>query len=80
MATAKKKLETYRAKRHFDVLYREGAESGRVMPLSLHPYLTGVLHRIDSLDKGLEYICGHDDVWFTTGSEIAAHFLKTACN
>jgi len=64
----------------FDVLYREGAESGRVMPLSLHPYLTGVPHRIDSLDKGLEYICGHDDVWFTTGSEIAAHFLKTACN
>jgi len=61
----------------FNVLYREGAESGRVMPLSLHPYITGVPHRIDALDKGLEYICRHDDVWFATGSEIVAHFLKS---
>ena len=60
----------------FNVLYRESAESGRVMPLSLHPYITGVPHRIGSLDKGLEYICRHDDVWFATGSEIVAHFLN----
>jgi len=60
----------------FKVLYRESAESGRVMPLSLHPYITGVPHRIGSLDKGLEYICRHDDVWFATGSEIVAHFLN----
>lgn len=58
----------------FDVLYREGADSGRVMPLSLHPYITGVPHRIDSLDRGLEYICRHEDVWFATGSEIVAHY------
>jgi peptidoglycan/xylan/chitin deacetylase (PgdA/CDA1 family) len=61
----------------FDVLYREGAESGRVMPLSLHPYITGVPHRIDSLDRGLEYICRHEDVWFATGSEIVAHYKST---
>src|SRR5262245_23760070 len=60
----------------FNVLYRESAESGRVMPLSLHPYITGVPHRIDALDKGLEYICRHGDVWFATGSEIVAHFRK----
>ena len=61
----------------FNVLYREGADSGRVMPLSLHPYITGVPHRIDSLDKGLEYICRHEDVWFATGSEIVSCFLQT---
>jgi len=61
----------------FNVLYRESAENGLVMPLSLHPYITGVPHRIDSLDKGLEYICRHEDVWFATGSEIVEHFLKS---
>jgi allantoinase len=54
----------------FNVLYRESHESGLVMPLSLHPYITGVPHRIDALDRGLEYICRHDDVWCATGSEI----------
>lgn len=61
----------------FNVLYREGANGGgRVMPLSLHPYITGVPHRIDYLDRGLEYICRHSDVWFATGSEIVEHYIK----
>lgn len=60
----------------FNVLYRESSESGRIMPLSLHPYITGVPHRIDYLDRGLEYICRHDDVWFATGSEICRHYLE----
>ena len=58
----------------FNVLYRESEENGLVMPLSLHPYITGVPHRIDSLDRGLDYICRHDGVWFATGSEIVAHY------
>jgi peptidoglycan/xylan/chitin deacetylase (PgdA/CDA1 family) len=62
-------------RRQFDVLYEEGAESGRVMCIALHPYLTGVPHRIGALDKALEYICRHEGVWRTTGSEIATHFL-----
>ncbi len=64
-------------KRQFDVLYREGEESGRVMAICLHPFLIGVPHRIDALDKALEYICGHDGVWKTTGSEIVDHFLES---
>lgn len=59
--------------RQFDVLYREGAESGRVMCIALHPYLIGVPHRIDSLDRALAYITGHAGVWLTTGTEIIAH-------
>ena len=60
--------------RQFDVLYREGAESGRVMAIALHPYLTGVPHRIDAFDAALAYICRHPRVWKATGSEIARHY------
>jgi peptidoglycan/xylan/chitin deacetylase (PgdA/CDA1 family) len=60
--------------RQFDVLYEEGAESGRVMAIALHPYLTGVPHRIGALDAALEYIGRHQGVWRATGGEIARHF------
>jgi len=63
--------------RQFDVLYREGEESGRVMAIALHPYLIGVPHRIGALDAALEYVCGHDGVWLATGREIADHFAAT---
>ena len=62
-------------RRQFDVLYAEGAESGRVMAIALHPYLSGMPHRIGALDAALEYLCRHDGVWRATGGEIAAHFL-----
>ena len=65
-------------RRQFDVLYEEGAESGRVMAIALHPYLTGVPHRIGALDAALEYICRHEGVWRATGDEIAEHFLAQA--
>lgn len=62
-------------RRQFDVLYREGEQSGRVMAIALHPYLTGVPHRIGLLDNALDYICGHDRVWRATGAEIVEHYL-----
>lgn len=64
-------------KRQFDVLYREGAESGRVMAICLHPFMIGVPHRIDSLDRALAHISRHDGVWFATGREIVRHYLKS---
>ena len=45
-------------KRQFDTLYAEGAQSGRVMAICLHPYLIGVPHRIKGLDDALSYIAG----------------------
>ena len=62
--------------RQFDVLYREGAESGRVMAICLHPYITGVPHRIDALDAALKYISGHPHVWKATGMEIARAYRE----
>ena len=63
--------------RQFDMLYKEGAESGRVMAIALHPYLSGVPHRIGALDAALDHICRHDGVWRATGSEIVEHYLKS---
>jgi len=58
----------------FDVLYAEGATQARVMTIPLHPFVIGLPFRSKYLDKALQYICSHEGVWKTTGSEIADHF------
>ena len=63
-------------RRQFDTLYKEGADSGRVMAICLHPFVIGVSHRIWVLESALDYIKGHDDVWFATGSEIVDSWLN----
>jgi peptidoglycan/xylan/chitin deacetylase (PgdA/CDA1 family) len=63
-------------KDHFDVLYEEGASSGKVMAIALHPMIMGAPSRIKYLDKALQYIKKHTDVWFTTGSEIADWYYE----
>jgi peptidoglycan/xylan/chitin deacetylase (PgdA/CDA1 family) len=62
----------------FDVLYAEGDKGGRVMGIALHPFLTGVPHRIRYLDRALSYIAAHDKVWLATGSEIIDAFRAQA--
>ena len=64
-------------KRQFDVLYREGVQSGRVMAVCLHPFMMGVPHRIASLDRACAYMRRHPRVWFATGEEIVRHYLKS---
>jgi hypothetical protein len=44
------------------------------MAICLHPYITGVPHRIGALDAALDYISRHDRVWKATGAEIARHY------
>lgn len=60
----------------FDTLYAEGARSGRVMALPLHPFLTGLPFRIKYLDRALEHICSHEKVWLTTSGEIAEWYYQ----
>jgi peptidoglycan/xylan/chitin deacetylase (PgdA/CDA1 family) len=55
----------------FDVLYEDGARSGRVMSICLHPFLIGHPHRSKHLAKALAHITAHTEVWVTTGGEIA---------
>jgi allantoinase len=63
--------EIYRRGRdHFDRLYLDGAKTPRVMAISIHPYLTGVPHRIKYLEMLYDYILGHQGVVMWTGAEI----------
>ena len=63
-------------KRQFDRLYEEGAQSGTVMCIPLHPYLVGQPYRIAAFEEALSYIASHDRVWLATGREIAHHFIE----
>jgi len=60
---------------YFDTLYREGAASGRVMCIALHPYWIGAPSRIRHFTRALDYIAGHSDVWFAPASEILDAWL-----
>ena len=68
----------HRAKDQFDTLYREGAESARVMAISTHPYITGVPHRIKYYDMIFDYIRRFEGVVFMTGSEILDWFNEAS--
>lgn len=43
---------------------------GRVLGLSIHPWVLGQPHRIKYLEQVLEQLAGHVDVWSTTPGEI----------
>jgi peptidoglycan/xylan/chitin deacetylase (PgdA/CDA1 family) len=60
-----------RGREQFDQLYRESADNARIMAISIHPYITGVPHRIRFLDELLGYIRQKDGVAFMTGEAIA---------
>jgi allantoinase len=59
----------------FDQLYGEGAKSGRLMNLGLHPHVIGQPYRIGALHQFLEYARAHKDVWFPSREELAAWYL-----
>jgi hypothetical protein len=40
------------------------------MAISIHPYITGVPHRIKYLEALLDYVLGHDGVALMTASQI----------
>lgn len=59
-----------RGRDQFDQLYREGALIPRVMAISIHPYLTGVPHRIRYLEALYDHILSHEGVLMCTGEDI----------
>lgn len=69
-----------RARDQFDTLYREGAESARVMAISTHPYITGVPHIIKYFDMIFGYIQQFEGVLFMTGSEILDWYNSVTCS
>jgi peptidoglycan/xylan/chitin deacetylase (PgdA/CDA1 family) len=59
----------------FDVLYEDGAATGRVMSICLHPFLIGHPHRSKYFDAALKHITSRQEVWLAKGSEILDWFL-----
>lgn len=58
----------------FDVLYGEG---GSLMTLSLHSRLSGHPARSVGVARFLDHVLSHDDVWVTTRSQVAQHWIRT---
>ncbi len=54
----------------FDQLYAESENSARVMAISIHPYITGVPHRIGWLDKLYAHLQAKPGVLFWKGEQI----------
>lgn len=63
-------------KEQFDVLYAEGAESGRLMSVGLHPHVIGQPFRVRAVREFIEYVKRFDGVWWATREEIAEWYLK----
>jgi peptidoglycan/xylan/chitin deacetylase (PgdA/CDA1 family) len=59
----------------FDQLHAEGATTGRIMNVGLHPHVIGQPHRIAALREFVEYAKTQPNVWFPTREEIAAWFM-----
>ena len=62
----------------FDRLYAEGAGTARVLALAVHPYISGVPHRIKYFEAILDYMKGHKGVLFWTGEQILDWYLAAA--
>ena len=62
----------------FDTMYRDGAENGRLLVLSLHPWLIGQPFSIGYLDDALGYIMRHQGVWAATGSQIIDWYSRNS--
>jgi len=63
-------------KDQFDELYKEGAESGRLMNVGLHPHVSGHAHRMPCFRDFLAHAKSHPDVWWTTREELSSWYLK----
>ena len=60
----------------FETLHAESRQSGRVMCIACHPYVTGQPHRIGAFERALGEIVGREGVWMATGAEIAAWYRQ----
>jgi peptidoglycan/xylan/chitin deacetylase (PgdA/CDA1 family) len=62
----------------FDRLYAEAEHAMRVMAISVHPYISGVPHRIGYLDKLYEYILQRPGVKMWTGEQILDWYIRAS--
>ena len=61
----------------FDMLYREGKTQPKMMSIGMHMRVIGHPGRAVGLERLLDYMQKHEDVWITKRVEIARHWIKT---
>ncbi|CAN5378529.1 allantoinase PuuE [soil metagenome] len=61
----------------FDVLYAEGATAPKMMSVGLHLRIIGHPGRAAGLQRFLDYIKSHDNVWVCRRGDIARHWHAT---
>ncbi|MDX6751159.1 polysaccharide deacetylase family protein [Geminicoccaceae bacterium 1502E] len=59
----------------FDMLYREGATAPKMMSVGLHLRLVGHPGRAAGLERFLDHVATHEDVWVCQRSAIARHWI-----
>ncbi len=57
------------------VLHKEGAASGRIMNVGLHPHVSGRAYVIRALREFIQYAQGLDGIWWTTREDIADWYM-----
>ena len=65
-----------RASDHFECLYRESAERAKIMAIAVHPYLSGVPHRIDHVERTFKQILAKPNVAVWDGATILDWYLR----
>jgi allantoinase len=61
-------------------LAADGARSGRLLVLPLHPYVVGQPFRIRYLEQALSWLVTRDDVWMATADQVVDWFEQLAPN
>jgi peptidoglycan/xylan/chitin deacetylase (PgdA/CDA1 family) len=61
---------------YFERVYREGAERAKVMAIAVHPYITGVPHRIKYFENVLRRLRKQKGVLFWNGAQILDWYQK----
>ena len=64
----------------FDVLYKEGETNPKMMSVGLHCRIIGKPGRLKSLERFLDYVLEHKDVWICKRIDIAKHWIKNYSN
>ena len=60
----------------FDVLYKEGKSAPKMLSIGLHCRIIGRPARMAALQRFIEYVQSHDNVWLCTREQIARHWKE----
>jgi allantoinase len=79
MAVAQHSSQEWLARgvRQFDRLFQDSATTARVMAISVHPFLSGVPHRIGYVEELFQHILDRPGVLFWTGEQILDWYLRS---